>query len=83
MPESTAPKLQSDVQALEVAADQAISACGGGAREAVKALLIANEFLEAELETRISRGYVRGVKRGRLSSYSRLKTAAATALIER
>lgn len=50
MPEATALKLQSDAQALEAAADQAIAACGGDAREAVKALLIANEFLEREME---------------------------------
>jgi hypothetical protein len=27
--------------------DQVISACGGDAREAVKALIVANDFLEA------------------------------------
>jgi len=69
-PEMCCPKLQSDVQALEAAADQAIAACGGDAREAVKALLIANEFLEREMEERVSRGYIRGVKHGRLNTYS-------------
>lgn len=34
---------------LDVAADQAIAACGGDAREAVKALIAANDFLEAQL----------------------------------
>jgi hypothetical protein len=70
MHEAAAPKLQSDAQALEVAADQAIAACGGEAREAVKALLIANELLEAELETQVSRGYMRGVRHGRVKTYS-------------
>jgi Cdc6-like AAA superfamily ATPase len=70
MPEAAAPKLQSDAQALEAAADQAIAACGGDAREAVKALLIANEFLERELETQVSRGYMRGVRHGRPNTYS-------------
>ena len=32
---------------LEAATDQAIAACGGDARDAVKALIVANEFLEA------------------------------------
>jgi hypothetical protein len=44
-------------------ADQAIAACGGIARDAVKALLVANEFLEArvaELQAAASRGYSRG-----------------------
>lgn len=48
---------------LDAAADQAIAACGGIARDAVKALLVANEFLEArvaELQAAASRGYSRG-----------------------
>jgi hypothetical protein len=48
---------------LETAADQAVAACGGDAREAVKALLVANDFLEAqldELRTKVSTGYARG-----------------------
>jgi hypothetical protein len=48
---------------LEGAADQAIAACGGDAREAVKALIVANDFLEAELDElrrRVSTGYARG-----------------------
>jgi predicted Na+-dependent transporter len=34
---------------LEAAADEAIALCGGDARAAVKALLIANAYLEDEL----------------------------------
>jgi hypothetical protein len=48
---------------LDAAADQAISACGGNAREAVKALIVANDFLEAqldELRAKVSTGYARG-----------------------
>jgi hypothetical protein len=70
MPEATAPNPQSDADQLDAAADQAIAACGGEAREAVKALLVANEFLERELETQVSRGYLRGVRHGRFSTYS-------------
>ena len=33
-----------------MAADQAIAACGGDAQEAVKALIVANQFLETDLE---------------------------------
>jgi hypothetical protein len=47
---------------LEEATDQAIAACGGDARHAVKALIVANEFLEArvtELQAAVSNGYVR------------------------
>jgi hypothetical protein len=48
---------------VEVAANQAIAACGGDARQAVKALLVTNEFLEAqivELQAAVSNGYARG-----------------------
>jgi hypothetical protein len=48
---------------LDLAADQAIAACGGDAKEAVKALLVANDFLDgqlAELRSSVSAGYARG-----------------------
>ena len=54
---------QSDADQLEAAADQAIATCGGEAREAIKALIIANHFLETELEklrAAVSTGYARG-----------------------
>jgi hypothetical protein len=41
---------QSDTDQLEAAADQAIVACNGDAREAVKALIVANHFLETDLK---------------------------------
>lgn len=48
---------------LELAADQAIAACGGDAREAVRALIVTVDFLDAqvaELRAVVSRGYSRG-----------------------
>ena len=48
---------------LEAAADQAIAACGGDFREAVKVLIVANGFLEeqiAKLKAAVSMGYARG-----------------------
>ncbi|BAR58113.1 hypothetical protein ACVIWV_008875 [Bradyrhizobium diazoefficiens] len=57
-PEAAAP-----LPDLDAAADQAIAACGGDAREAVKALIVASDFLEAqldELRTKVSTGYARG-----------------------
>jgi hypothetical protein len=68
MPEATAPNPQSDADQLDAAADQAIAACGGDAREAVKALIVANEFLEREIEESVSRGYLRGVRHGRFNT---------------
>ncbi len=66
MPQATAPNPQSDAEKLNAAADQAIAAFGGDAREAVKALIVANEFLEGQ----ISQGYMRGVKHGRFNTYA-------------
>jgi hypothetical protein len=70
MPESTAPNPQADADRLEEAADQAIAACGGDVRAALKALIVANEFLEAELQTSVSTGYVRGYRHGRFKTYT-------------
>jgi hypothetical protein len=58
---------------LEATADQAIAACGGDARDAVKALLVANEYLEAEvreLQAAVSSGYARGYRFGRFKTYT-------------
>jgi hypothetical protein len=52
-----------DADQLEAAADQVIATCDGDAREAVKALIVANHFLETELEklrAAVSPGYARG-----------------------
>ena len=48
---------------LESAVDMAIAACDGDARDAVRALVIANSFLMEEIErlrSLISPGFVRG-----------------------
>jgi hypothetical protein len=58
-----------DHDELEAAVDQAISACGGDLRSAVRALIVANEYLETEvgeLMKAVSRAYARG----RFQSYS-------------
>jgi hypothetical protein len=55
---------------LEVATDEAIAACGGNARDAVKALIVANEYFEAEvcdLMQAVSKAFVRGRFKGRLA----------------
>ena len=49
MSENAAPDQEADADRLEAAADQAIAACGGDVRDAVKALIVANEFLESEV----------------------------------
>jgi hypothetical protein len=60
---SANPQPEPDRDRLEAATDQAIAACGGDARDAVTALIVANEFLEAqvrELQAAVSNGYARG-----------------------
>jgi hypothetical protein len=61
---------QPETDRLEAAADEAIAACGGDVRAAVKALIVANEFLESELEASVSIGYVRGYRHGRFKTYT-------------
>jgi hypothetical protein len=64
MPEVIAPNPQLDADQLDAAADQEIAACGGDAREAVKTLIIANEFLEAAgSDTDARRNYCRTLRR--------------------
>lgn len=67
--QSPAPNADTDGDQLDAAADQAIAACGGDARDAVKALILANEFLETEvceLMQAVSHAYTRG----RFKTYS-------------
>ena len=69
-PESQPP---TEPNRLDAATDEAIAACGGNARDAVKALIVANEFLEAqveELRADVSKGYARGYHQGRFNTYT-------------
>jgi hypothetical protein len=68
MPSSSQPSFEEN-DGLEAAVDQAISACGGDTRATIRALIVANEFLETEvgeLMKAVSRAYARG----RFNSYS-------------
>jgi hypothetical protein len=69
MAEASSADTQSESDRLDLAADQAIATCGGDMRSTIRALILANEFLEVELETQVSRGYMRGVKYGRFKTY--------------
>ena len=63
------PKPAPEDDELEAAVDQAISACGGDLRGTIRALIVANDYLEtevAELMKAVSRAYARG----RFHSYS-------------
>jgi hypothetical protein len=58
-----------DADELEAAVDQAIAVCDGDMRSAIRALIVANEYLESEvneLMKAVSHAYVRG----RFQTYS-------------
>jgi hypothetical protein len=58
-----------DIDSLEAAVDEAIAACGGDKRATIRALIVANDYLEneiSELMKAVSRAYVRG----RFNTYS-------------
>ena len=63
MSQSAAPNPQGESDRLEAVTDEAIAACGGDLRAALKAMIVANEFLESEvceLMQAVSHAYVRG-----------------------
>jgi stage V sporulation protein SpoVS len=63
MPANVEPHPPADMDRLEAAVDQAIAACGGEVRDALKALIVANEYLESEvcdLMQAVSHAYARG-----------------------
>jgi hypothetical protein len=62
MPSEPLPN-EEDACELEAAIDQAIAACHGDLRAAIGALIVANSFLETEVEElmkAVSHAYVRG-----------------------
>ena len=68
MPSTSQPSPEPD-DGLEDAIDQAISACGGDVRATIRALIVANDYLETEvgeLMKAVSHAYTRG----RFNSYS-------------
>ena len=68
MPSSSPSNAEQD-DGLEAAVEQAISACGGDLRSTIRALIVANEYLETEvgeLMKAVSHAYARG----RFHSYS-------------
>lgn len=57
------PARQLPADPYEQACDQAIAMCNGSLRGAIKALIMANEYLEQELQefqAAVSKGYARG-----------------------
>ena len=54
---------------LEAAVDQAIAACGGDMRAAIRALIVANDYLEGEV-SELMRAVSHAYMRGRFQTYS-------------
>jgi hypothetical protein len=54
---------------LEAAVDQAIAACDGDMRSTVRALIVANDYLETEV-TELMKAVSQAYVRGRFNSYS-------------
>jgi hypothetical protein len=54
---------------LEAAVDQAIAVCGGDMREAVRALIVANNFLDSEI-TELMKAVSHAYTRGRFRTYT-------------
>ncbi|HEY0331250.1 MAG TPA: hypothetical protein VGC77_19385 [Rhodopseudomonas sp.] len=72
MPDRPAPELLPDP--LDGAADAAIAACGGDLRSTIRALILANEYLEYELgqcHAAVSRGFARGAGRRSVKSVNK------------
>lgn len=60
------PNPQEEPERLDATTDEAIAACDGDMRSTIRALILANEFLEAELTANTSKGYKRGYAHGGL-----------------
>ena len=63
MTETAPADSPTESERLDVAADQAIAACGGDLRSTIRALILANEYLEhevCELMQAVSHAYTRG-----------------------
>lgn len=54
---------------LDLAVDQAIAACDGDLRATVRALIVANDFLESEV-SELMKAVSHAYARGRFQSYS-------------
>jgi hypothetical protein len=66
---SSSPSNAGDDDGLEAAVDQAIAACGGDMRSAIRALIVANDFLESEV-SELMKAVSHAFARGRFHTYS-------------
>ncbi len=69
MSSESAPIEQGNDGELEAAIDQAITACDGDLRATIGALIVANRFLESEVE-QLKKAVSRAFVRGRFETYT-------------
>ncbi len=70
MSASPEPNPLSELDRLDAAASEAIAMAGGDLRATIRMLILVNEYLEHELETKVSQGYIRGLRHGRSKTYN-------------
>ena len=68
MSASSEPKIE-EGEGLETSVDQAIAACGGDLRSTIRALIVANQYLESEV-SELMKAVSHAYARGRFHSYS-------------
>jgi hypothetical protein len=68
MSSSSQPHAEGD-DGLEASVDQAIAACGGDLRATIRALIVANDYLENEVGE-LMKAVSRAHRRGRFQTYS-------------
>jgi hypothetical protein len=66
---SSDPQPKAAEDDLEMAIDQAIAACAGDLRATIRALIVANNFLESEV-SELMKAVSHAYARGRFQSYS-------------
>lgn len=68
MSAASEPKTEED-DGLETSVDQAIAACSGDVRSTIRALIVANQYLESEV-SELMKAVSHAYARGRFHSYS-------------
>jgi hypothetical protein len=66
---SSDPQAKITEDDLDLAVDQAIAACDGDLRATIRALIVANDFLESEV-SELMKAVSHAYARGRFQSYS-------------
>jgi hypothetical protein len=66
---SSVSRANEEDDGLEVAVDEAIATCGGDMRATIRALIVANDLLDAEM-TELKKAVSHAYTRGRFRTYT-------------